>query len=208
MNNNLPLMPPDLNNLLSDDFKNNIFASINCCEIGKIESVNYDEQTVSIQIQVKRRTPDGIISYPVLGDCPFFVLQGGGAYIDMPISKGDYCIVLFNDRNIDTWWSTANVAEPPTKRKHSLSDGIAIVGINPKPRALDFDGTQVRILGKSGPGAEQPAARKEDEITITAVTDPAFFSWMSAVASAAGGPSPPSSITGKISSGSTGVKIG
>lgn len=143
-------LPPDLR-VFGNDLKADVFATLNCCQIGKIEKVTPLAQTVEISLQIKRAAIDGTSTdYPVLVDCPYFVLQGGGAYIDMPITKGDYCLVLFCDRSIDTWWDTANVADPATPRKHSLSDGFALVGINPKPQALPMDGTKTRIINPDG----------------------------------------------------------
>lgn len=137
--------PPDLEDVLKE-YNNQVFATMNCIQIGQIEKVN-DNQTVEIKIQVKRRiTGDKTADYPLLVDCPYFVLQGGGAYIDMPIKKGDYCIILFNDRNIDTWWSSANVAEPPDRRKHNLSDGMALIGINPNTKVLDNNGDAIGLI--------------------------------------------------------------
>lgn len=159
------IIPPDLDDLL-EELKNSIFAKINCVEIGRIERVN-DNQTVEIQIQFKRRVSGKkSVDYPLLVDCPYFVLSGGGAYLDMPIKKGDYCIVLFNDRNIDDWWSTANIKEPLDRRKHNLSDGIALVGINPQTSYFNSDGSVVRLLGPSGEGSEKFAARIDDEVQV------------------------------------------
>ena len=207
------IMPPDLDDVLAE-LKNDIFANINCVQIGKIEKVN-DNQTVEIQIQVKRRVNDDVTKdYPLLVDCPYFVLSGGGAYIDMPIKKGDYCLILFNDRNIDNWWSTENVKEPQDRRKHNLSDGIALVGIMPDSKALDNDGTFVRILGTSGPGSEAEAARKNDSTLIDAATDSTFIAWIATISAAVNALAPgsvpivPTTATGKISGGSTEVKIG
>jgi len=138
------IIPPDLDNILND-LKNSIFANLNCVQIGKIEKVN-NNQTVEIQIQVKRRIKGlETVNYPLLVDCPLMVMQGGGAFLEFPVKKGDYCIVLFNDRNIDTWWDTANIKEPLTKRKHSLSDGFALVGINPKTSTLGLSGDKVGL---------------------------------------------------------------
>lgn len=146
MSNPNEIMPPGVQQLLEDQ-RAEIFASLNCVNIGKIESVKPSEQTVAVQLQIRRPAVDGTSTlYPVLVDCPYFVLQGGGAYIDMPIKAGDYCLVLFNDRCIDTWWYSANVADPPLTRKHSLSDGIALIGLNPKPNALDMDGGSAGII--------------------------------------------------------------
>lgn len=145
---------PDQEDVLNE-WRNDIFATLNCVQIGKIEKVN-SNQTVSVSLQVQRRIPNNETrNYPVLVDCPYVVMQGAGAYLDMPITVGDYCIVLFNDRNMDVWWSTENVTAPADKRKHSLSDGMALVGINSNLSPKQRDGTFVRLLGTSGPGAEE-----------------------------------------------------
>lgn len=144
-------LTPDLDDVLAG-LRNSIFANLNCIQIGKIESVNLQEQTAEIQIQIKRRKAnDNIINYPLLVDCPIVVMQGGGAFLEFPIKKGDYCLVLFNDRSIDEWWSTVNVVEPRNRRKHSLSDGFALVGINPKTSVLDLSGDKVVLDATSYP---------------------------------------------------------
>ena len=208
------ILPADTRAVL-DAQKSDIFSTFHCIQIGKVEKVTKAEQTVEVTLQIRRPAQDGTsAAIPLLVDVPYFVLQGGKSYIDMPIAVGDYCIVLFNDRDIDTWWSTANMADPATTRKHDLSDGIAIVGINPKTSPLPMDGTFVRILGTSGPGAEKEAARKGDAVASTAVEAAAFWAWVVTVSSVLNSlvpgsvPSVPSSLTGKITGGSSEVKIG
>jgi hypothetical protein len=139
------IMPPDMDDLLAA-LKNNIFATLNCIQIGKINSYDKTTQSAEIDIQIKRVKEDGtLVNYPLLVDCPVIVMQGGGAFIDFPIKKGDYCLIFFNDRNIDDWWLSGNVKEPKTKRKHNLSDGFCLVGINTKNSALALDGTKLRL---------------------------------------------------------------
>lgn len=143
---NQTIVPPDLDDLLAE-LKNEIFANLNCIQIGKIESFNKDEQTAEVQIQVKRRIGgDEIKNYPLLVDCPVVVLQGGGAFSEYPISVGDYGLVIFCDRDIDNWWSAETVKEPLTTRKHSLSDGFILVGVNSKDGALTLEGDVVRLV--------------------------------------------------------------
>ena len=155
------VVPPDLDDVLAE-LKTSIFANLNCIQIGKIESINLEEQTAEIQIQTKRKKSDGTtIDYPLLVDCPIIVMQGGGAFLEFPVKTGDFCLIMFNDRNIDNWWSTANVTEPATKRKHSLSDGFALVGINPKNSVLDLSGEKV-VLNATG----YPLEFKTDQDTI------------------------------------------
>ena len=192
-----------------------VFTTLNCIQVGRIVAFDKGNQTANVEIQLRRRRNETeIAEYPVLQDCPVFVLQGGGAYIDLPIAARDYCIVLFNDRNIDTWWSTANVAEPPNRRKHALSDGIAIVGINPRTSVRDIDGSIVRILGTSGPGGEEPAARQKDTTGSSAADDATFWNWVTTISAAVNGlapgsvPTVPTSQTGQITGGSSEVFIG
>lgn len=208
------ILPANTRSLL-DAQKADIFATFHCVQIGRIEKVTRAEQTVEVTLQIKRAAADGTsVRIPMLVDVPYFVLQGGGAYIDMPISPGDYCIVLFNDRDIDVWWSTANIADPATTRKHDLSDGIAIVGLNPKPSPLPSDGSWLRLLGTAGEGSEAEAARKGDETGSTTTDDAAFWSWVTTISAAVNAlslgsvPVVPTSLSGKITSGSEGVKIG
>jgi|WetSurMetagenome_2_1015567.scaffolds.fasta_scaffold29379_5 hypothetical protein len=225
-------MPPDLNTTL-DNLKKEIFSTLNCCQIGKIKSVDTSAGTVQINLQIKRVAQDGTsTAIPVLTDCPYFVLQGGGAYIDMPIKVDDYCIVLFSDRDIDNWWKSGNQTDPATNRKHHLSDGIAIVGIAPKTGVLKSDGSLVRVLGTSGNDGSSIAlaARKDDAIKSTSSEDSTFWAWISNFINVFSSWTPvsedggaalktlmtsfisanptPSSITGKITGSSSEVKIG
>lgn len=159
--------PPDLDDLLAES-RETLLSNINCIQIGKISKINND-QTCEIEIQFLRRLADGTTKkYTPLVDCPYFVLNGGSSYIDMPISKGDYCLVLFNDRNIDDWWDTGNVAVPADTRKHDFSDGIALVGINPRDKALSFDSSSLRIIG---PGSTPASIVLKSDGTIEMTGD-------------------------------------
>ena len=124
-----PLANPQLTDLMNL-VREEIFASLNCMKIGKIQSFDTAKRTASIQIMFKRTAGDKIISHPVLVDCPIFTLQGGGGAVYMPIAAGDPCLVLFADRSIDDWYSSGSESAPTSPRCHDLSDGIAFVGIN------------------------------------------------------------------------------
>ncbi len=54
--------------------------------------------------------------------------SGGAGYLTFPVAAGDVCLVLFNDRDFDTFWSTGSIDVPNSLRTHDLSDGLAIVG--------------------------------------------------------------------------------
>jgi hypothetical protein len=139
------IVEPDMKTIL-DRWRNEIFSNLFCTMPGKINSFDTSTQSATVEIQIKRSIGDNkIVSYPMLIDCPVFFLQGAGAYLEFPVSQGDLCLVAFVDRDIDSWWTTGNVKEPNTTRKHSISDGIAIVGLNTKTKPLDLTGNKVKI---------------------------------------------------------------
>ena len=120
---------PELTDLIRS-IKEDIFRSLNSVKIGKIFSFDQVKKTAQIQLLFKRSLTDKTVSYPVLVDCPVFTLQGGGGSLRMPIKKGDPCLVLFADRNIDNWYSAGAEAAPANSRCHDIADGIALVGLN------------------------------------------------------------------------------
>ena len=110
--------------------KNDIFYSLNCVQIGNIELYDPLTNSASVSINFQRKVPIGNpINYPILLSCPVFILSGGATSVQLPIAKGDQCIVLFNDRNIDDWWISGEVKVPPNGRAHDIADGLVLVGI-------------------------------------------------------------------------------
>lgn len=127
----LPNTTPSLFDLLLRT-KRESAIDINCVKIGIIESYTALTNSASVRIASKILLANGEIKdYPLLDDCPVIHMQGGGASITMPIEQGDHCIVLFNDRNIDSWYTTGAITTPDDNRLHSIADGIVLVGLNP-----------------------------------------------------------------------------
>ena len=143
--------PPNFSDVLKE-LKRDIFVSMNCVQIGEIQSFDKNDQTASIQISLKQvvdKEADGtkiIKEKPVLLKCPVVNLTGGSAYLSMPITAGDTCIVLFNDREIDNWFTSGGIQTPQTERAHDISDGLAIVGIRNMQNAIEdyFEGVRLR----------------------------------------------------------------
>jgi hypothetical protein len=133
--------PPDLTSLL-DEQKRDVQVSINCVQIGTIQSFDTANQLATISIsmkQVEQINEDGskvLKEYPLLLECPVMVLFGGVDVLTMPIASGDNCIVLFNDRDIDSWVAAGDGQYPVTQRVHDLNDAFAIVGIRPLTNSI------------------------------------------------------------------------
>jgi hypothetical protein len=130
-----PLQVPDLRSLL-DQIRQEVFYSFNCHQLATVQSLDPAKQTVTATINLLRQVPDltqdppvyKTLPYPLLVDVPMFVYSGGKGSLTMPVAPGDTCLILFNDRDIDTWFATGNTAAPNSQRAHNLSDGLALVG--------------------------------------------------------------------------------
>jgi hypothetical protein len=160
-----PFVRPDLRWLL-DSERDVTLRNINKIDVGIVQSWNAATQSVVVQLVYQRAVyntpmnssaipPDPTVyQVPLLLDVPAWVLSGGSAYVAMPITKGDFAIVLFNDRDLDIWWKNGTIgAVPNTNRVHSLSDAMAIVGIRPATNpipGLPTDGQHIGIGNQSG----------------------------------------------------------
>ena len=121
-----PNLTDTLNNLKTD-----IFHTLNCLKIGKIEGYDNTRKTATVKIMFQRLGRDGVIeTCPLLSDCIVFTLQGGGAIVRCDVKAGDECLVFFSDRNVDNWFANGDLNVPATPRCHDLSDSISMVGIN------------------------------------------------------------------------------
>jgi len=151
---------PDIE-ILFEEKMSEIFATLNCMQVGKINSFDKSTQSATVEIQMRAcKNEDEIINYPLLVDVPVIYNQGGGAFLEFPIKKGDLCLVFFCDRDTEDWWVTGNVAEPKSLRKHNLSDGFALVGVNSKASVLSLDNDKVRINAGTYPIVFETTAGK------------------------------------------------
>lgn len=148
---NLVPANPTLQDLL-DLVKKDIMISLNCHHIGTVQSFDAVKQTAEVTINYKKtyfeRETNGLyrpvlVDYPILIDCPVVVLGGGPVALTFPIAKGDECLVLFNDRDIDSWFQSGQVGPVASSRLHSFSDAIILVGIRSTGKAIaDYDTTR------------------------------------------------------------------
>lgn len=142
---------PDLHTLMRF-WKNNVLLELNCHQVGMVTAFDATKQTASIQLASLRVIGGQAIRYPLLVDVPVFVPAGGDARLTMPVTAGDTCLVLFNDRDLDNWFSSGSGAtEPNTERKHSLADGLALVGFRSLANAIpDYSATDAELKNGTG----------------------------------------------------------
>ena len=127
-------------NLAMDD----LLSNLHTITIAKITGVS--DTTISCT-PVTNRVVDGVsIKLPEFTKVPVFNFKGGESSISMPVSVGDYCMLLFVERCFDSWYQGQDFVAPPSLRMHDYSDGFALVGVDPLasaisiPNVMTFDG--------------------------------------------------------------------
>lgn len=101
---------------------------------------------------------------PVISGVPLALYGSGGVRISIPVSVGDFVLLLFASADIDAWLALGGPSQPPgTDRRHDLSDAVALPGIQPFPSAGQAT-PQIKFTtaGKIELGGAQPLALKSD----------------------------------------------
>jgi len=162
-----PVAQVELKDVLNKT-KQDILFNLNCVQVGTIVSFDADKNTASVRLNFQRQLANGqIIDYPVLKECPVVFLSGGKSYLSFPIKAGDSCLLLFNDRDIDTWWYTGETNVPPTPRAHSLSDAFCLVGVRPQSNPQALNDEYVDLNG----GDKKIAIRNDQKSLATLIAE-------------------------------------
>ncbi len=173
--NNLIPNDPQLKDVL-DFFRKDLLLNFNCHHLVTIKSFDPATQTAMASVNYQKTffelQSDGTYApvlkpYPVLLDCPVFVLGGGNGCLTFPILPGDEGLALFNDRDIDNWFqgggSGGAVATP---RLHSFADGIILVGVRSLANVIpNYSATAVELRNKLG--TVKLSLKDNGDITMT-----------------------------------------
>ncbi len=172
---------------------------------------------------------------PVIPSVPVvFPRGGGGFFIEFPLQAGDNVLVVFCDNSLDLWKTrgatTSNPLDPLDARPHTFQGAVCYPGLYDGTAPATNSPANKLAIGKIG-GTFADAARKDDQTQSTSSTDSSFWSFWStflgvirglpinepgngspsafqaALISAFGVSSTPSSLTGKITAGSSSVQI-
>lgn len=135
--------------------RSDFFRTLRVAVPGVVTEVNYSAQTVSVQPTIREKIEmDGTyqwVELPILINVPFFVYSGGGYCITLPVSPGDECLVIFADSCIDAWWQSGGVQNQVERRRHDLSDGMAIVGFRSQVHTVPgYSGDSVQVRTEDG----------------------------------------------------------
>lgn len=111
---------------------------LNCMRIGIIKEFYPDSLTVKVLIANKKvigQNPDGtqkVRDYaPIIAKVCY-----ANPFCTFPITEGMECILLFSDREIESWFINGSVNTRGYERMHDLTDAVAIVGIRSLPQMI------------------------------------------------------------------------
>ena len=116
--------------------KKEILSSVHCALPGTVESFDAERQTVCVRPAVRRKAGNGTVDLPLVRDVPVFFPGSRTNAVTWPVSRGDECLLVFADLDIDAWFASGNAEEPASGRQHDLSDAFAFVGFRSSAAAL------------------------------------------------------------------------
>jgi hypothetical protein len=119
-------------------------ADTHTTTIGKVISVG--AKTIDIKPVINRVVNGESVELPVFKNVLPVFLGGGSSSITMPISVGDYALLIFTERCFDRWYNGQDFQPPLEARMHDYSDGFAIVGLQPESGLLPIP-TDITITG-------------------------------------------------------------
>lgn len=137
-------------------FRDNLYTALPAV----VEKYNSDKQTVDVTPTLNMTTNKGQeLPWATLRDVQVMFPSAGGGLLSFPVKKGDTVLLVFSKNSLDAWKNgSGNPVKLNSKRSHSASDAIAIVGLyttqtnlspNPDDVELKFNDNSI-ILKEDG----------------------------------------------------------
>lgn len=138
----------------------------------KVVSFDAEKQTITAQPLIREKIiyrvngTTEFVNLPQLTDIPVQFPQAGNFVLTMPIQAGDEVMLIFQDMCIDSWWFSGGIQNWMDRRRHDLSDAIAIPGLNSVPNVIsDIADDAAELRTKDG---DFRVKVKDDEIRLIA----------------------------------------
>jgi len=113
---------------------------LNCMRIGIVQAFNADDLTVDVLISNKKGIGYNPNGSPIVRDYAQIRAKVVfcNPFITCPINPGDECVLLFSDREIESWFINGEVNPLGYQRMHDLTDAVAIFGIRSLPKMISI----------------------------------------------------------------------
>ena len=119
---------------------NDFGENLNCVRVGIVQEFLYDKQLVRVKIASQRLiriNRDGTQTTQDYAEI-YAKLCYATPYMNQPPKVGDECILLFNDREMESWWINGSANQRAYNRMHDLTDCIAICGLRSQPKLVNI----------------------------------------------------------------------
>ena len=132
----------NLAKVLLEAIKAELF-DVHTCLPARIEKYDEAEQRANVAplLKKKYKFEDEPVDLPVIASVPvqWPSANGGAAFIHLPLKVGDFGIIVFSERSLDTWLAgEGDSVSPQDPRHHHLSDAVFIPGVLPFKKALSI----------------------------------------------------------------------
>lgn len=130
---------PDLFQVLKAS-QNNLSNSLNCVRIGIIQKFYEENLTAEVLIANKKLLGLNRDGSQILQDYPpiYAKVCYCNPFQTFPLTQGMECILLFADREIESWFINGGVNPLSYTRVHDKTDAIAILGIRSLPNMINI----------------------------------------------------------------------
>lgn len=129
----------NLVNILENFQEKLLYNEINCCRVAIVNEFYPETLEVQVNIVNKLVTDIDENGSQILEDYAPITAKVcyAGNGISYPLKKGDCGIILFNDREIESWFVNGEVNQLAYDRCHALTDAIFIAGLYAQPNSLN-----------------------------------------------------------------------
>lgn len=135
LNYELLTQEPTLLNILNAFKDKLLYNEINCCRIAIVDEFYGDSLQAKVNIAnkmvigIKEDGSQIIQDYAPITAKICFANNG----ISFPLKKGDCGLLLFNDRELESWYINGEVNQLAYDRSHSITDAVFIAGMFSQP---------------------------------------------------------------------------
>ena len=113
---------------------------LNCVRIGIVQTFYPEDLTADVLIANKKTVKLNKDGTQVTADYP--LIRAKVVYCNpfetFPISEGDECVMMFSDREIESWFINGGVNPEGYPRMHEKTDAVAIFGIRSLPKMISI----------------------------------------------------------------------
>lgn len=115
-------------------------SELNCMRIGIIQE--FYPETLTADVLIANKKSLGLNASGTQKVRDFGLIEAKVCYCNpfetFPLKQGDECILLFSDREIESWFINGDVNPEGYTRMHDLTDAVAIVGIRSLPKMINI----------------------------------------------------------------------